>query len=80
MCAHRKVLHNSRIRTDLGRQPAAAPSMPATVCSPGAGVEFGLGACVDLEGEFVITDSDVVAVVEGGGRADPVVLYMHAVR
>ena len=33
----------------------------------------------DLKREFMVTDADVVAIVQRGGRADPLVLYMHAV-
>jgi hypothetical protein len=79
MCAHQKVLHTGKSAQTPGVNLRQRRRCGDLLC-PGAGMEFGSGVCVDPEGEFMITDSDVVAVVEGGGRADALVLYMHAVR
>jgi hypothetical protein len=74
----------SRRQRKNAEQQAYSATAERNVTLPRAGEAacLGLGPIArgDPEREFVVADADVVAIVESGGRADPLVLHVHAVR
>jgi len=82
----RRALHRLTIRTEPvccqeeNRQIADLYERSNGPHGSSAGLVRALGVVVDLKRELMVANTDVVAVLQRGGRTDPLMLYVHPIR